>query len=161
MGPASCGPYLSLGSEGSAGRDLSCRTGVAGSAASASTRRRGSVGPALSVPRRTARGRSPCWIARREITVPSAHSVPSAVSRSGASRPRGHGKSELGAAAGGAAHADRAAVRLDQALDDVQAQAGAAAVPAPAAAVAGLAAPELAEHPGSDVRRDALTLVTD
>src|SRR6476469_91012 len=124
-----------------------------------STRRRGSVGPAVSVPRHTARSRSPCWIARREITVPSAHPVPAAVSRSGGSRPRGHGKSELGAAAGRPAHADRAAVRLDQALDDVQAKAGAAAVLASAAAATGLAAPELAEDAGSDVRRDALALI--
>ena len=82
------------------------------------------------------------------------------VSSSDGSRPRGHGKSELGPAAGGAAHADRAAVRLDEALDDVQAQAGAAAVLASAAAT-GLAAPELAEHPGGHVRRDALALVAD
>src|SRR5919198_226723 len=40
-------------------------------------------------------------------------------------RPRGHDKSELGAAAGGAAHADRAAVRLHEALDDIEAETGA------------------------------------
>src|SRR4249919_3858883 len=104
---------------------------------------------------------STCWIARREITAPSAHPVPAAVSRSGGSRPRGHGKSELGAAAGRAAHADRAAVCLDEALDDVQAQAGTATVLASAAAATGLAAPELAEDPGSDVRRDAIALIAD
>ncbi len=50
---------------------------------------------------------------------------------------RGHAKSELGSAAGRTADADRAAVRLDQALDDVEAQTGAAAPLAP---------PELPEH---------------
>src|SRR5208337_2996011 len=73
--------------------------------------------------------------------------------------PRGHDKSELGAAAGRAAHADRAAVCLDETFDDVQAQTGAAAMLASAAAAAGLAAPELTEHPGRHVRRDALALV--
>src|SRR5208337_5668785 len=73
--------------------------------------------------------------------------------------PRGHDKSELGAAAGRTAHADRAAVCLDQTLDDVQAKTGAAAMLASAAAAAGLAAPELTEHPGRHVRRDALALV--
>src|SRR5271165_3751522 len=73
--------------------------------------------------------------------------------------PRGHDKSELGAAAGRTAHADGAAVRLDETLDDVEAQTGAAAVLASAAAAAGLAAPELTEHPGRHVRRDALALV--
>src|ERR1700689_4281080 len=65
-------------------------------------------------------------------------------------RARGHGKSELGAAAGGAGHGDIAAHRLDKALDDVEAEAGAAAA---------LAAPELAEHPERHLRRDALALV--
>ena len=41
--------------------------------------------------------------------------------------PAGSGKSELGAAAGRPLHGDRPAVRLDQALHDVQAEAGAAA----------------------------------
>src|SRR5579859_5513470 len=64
--------------------------------------------------------------------------------------PRGHDKSELGTAAGGAPYADRAAVRLDQAFDDVEAETGTA----PA-----LAAPEPAEHPRCDLRGDPLTLV--
>src|ERR1700759_4499600 len=57
--------------------------------------------------------------------------------RSGERSPRGHGKSELGAAAGRAAHGDRTAVRFHQALDDVEAEAGAAAPLPP---------PELPEH---------------
>src|SRR5208283_2212415 len=73
--------------------------------------------------------------------------------------PRGHDKSELGAAAGRTAHADGAAVCLDQTLDDVQAQTGAAAMLASAAAATGLAAPELTEHPGRHVRRNTLALV--
>src|SRR5690348_14975587 len=48
----------------------------------------------------------------------------------------GHGKSELGPAAGSALHGDRPPVRLDQALHDVEAQ--------PRAATA-LGPPELAE----------------
>src|SRR5262249_40658405 len=71
---------------------------------------------------------------------------------SGGSGPSGHDKSELGPAAGRAAHADGAAVGLDQALDDVQAQAG---------ATAPLAPPELAEHARGDLGRDALALVAD
>ena len=47
-------------------------------------------------------------------------------------------------------HDDVAAERLDQALDDVEAKAGAAAALAP---------PELAEHPGRHLRGDALPLV--
>src|SRR5260370_12335068 len=89
--------------------------------------------------------------------------VPSRVARraslSGGSRPRGHDKSELGAAAGRAAHADRAAVCFDETLDDVQAETGAAAMLASATAAAGLAAPELTEHPGGHVRGDAFPLV--
>src|SRR5580704_4922094 len=69
---------------------------------------------------------------------------------SGRDCPRGHDKSELGPAARGTPHADRAAVRFDQALDDVEAETGTA----PA-----LAAPEPAEHPRCDLRGDALTLV--
>src|SRR5689334_22738939 len=79
--------------------------------------------------------------------------------RSGGSGPSGHDKSELGPAAWRPADADRAAVGLDQALDDVQAQAGAATMPAMAAAAAGLAPPELAEHARGDLGRDALALV--
>src|SRR5215469_134610 len=67
-----------------------------------------------------------------------------------AGRPRGHGKSEFGTAAGRAAHGDVAAERLDQALDDVQAETGAAAALAP---------PELAEHPVHHLRGDPLPLV--
>src|SRR5260370_5664087 len=65
-------------------------------------------------------------------------------------RPGGQDKSELRAAAGRAVHGDGAAERLDQALDDVQAQAGAAAA---------LAAPELAEDPGGHLPGNALPLV--
>src|SRR6202044_377565 len=70
--------------------------------------------------------------------------------RSGDGRARGHGKSELGAAAGRAAHGDVAAERLDQALDDVQAETGAARA---------LATPQLAEHPGRHLRGAPLPLV--
>src|SRR5699024_4552620 len=65
-------------------------------------------------------------------------------------RPGGHGKSELGAATGGASDGDRAAVGLYKALDDEQTEAG----PAPA-----LAAPELAEDARNGFRRYALALV--
>src|SRR5580704_9264658 len=64
----------------------------------------------------------------------------------------GHGKSKLGAALGGALHGDRAAVRLDQALDDVEAEPGAATALGP---------PELAEDPRDEFRRDAVTLVAN
>ena len=60
-------------------------------------------------------------------------------------RASGHGKSELRAAAWRLRNSDRAAMGLDQALDDEQAEAG------PAAA---LGAPELAEHPGRELGRD-------
>src|SRR5579859_6822539 len=70
--------------------------------------------------------------------------------RSARGGPRGHDKSELGTAARGAPHPDRAAVRLDQPLDDIEPQTSAA----PA-----LAAPEPAEHPWCDLRGDPLTLV--
>src|SRR5579864_266931 len=63
---------------------------------------------------------------------------------------RGHGKSELGAAAGRVRHRDVAVHRLDEALHDVQAKAG------PATA---LAAPELAEYPDGHLRRYALALI--
>src|SRR5690625_2052128 len=65
-------------------------------------------------------------------------------------RPGGHGKSELGAATGGASDGDRAAVGLYKAFDDEQTEAG----PAPA-----LAAPELAEDARNGFRRYALALV--
>src|SRR5215472_12650520 len=162
MGPASCGPYLSW----VLGAGSSCRTG--GVAALRQPRRaRGAEGTdglasaLLGVPRLCGQGPiavldSPKGDYRTERPLGALR-----VSPSGGSRPRGHDKSELGAAAGRAAHADRAAVRLDEALDDVQAETGATAVLASAAAAAGLAAPELAEHPGGHVRRDALALVAD
>src|SRR5712691_2339169 len=137
MGPASCGPYLSWGLKA----DF-CRTGVGGSVASTSTRRW--VASALpSVPRLCGQGpnavlNSPKGDYRTERSLAA-----SRVSPLDGSRPRGHDKSELGAAAGRAAHADRAAVCLDEALDDIQAETGAAAA---------LTAPELAEHPGGHVR---------
>src|SRR6202035_4961304 len=65
-------------------------------------------------------------------------------------RARGHGKSELGAAARGACHGDLAVHGLDEALDDVQAEAGAATA---------LAAPELAEHAERHLGRYPLALV--
>src|SRR6266851_4073365 len=159
MGPASCGPYLSWG----------FRRIIYIPAERAGWRRR--VG--LDAPMGSARSG---WRPRRNDTERQRplsavldspkgdyRTEPSLGPRGGrplgGSRPRGHDKSELGTAAGRAAHADGAAVRLDQALDDVQAETGAAAVLAPAATAAGLAAPELAEHPGGHVRRDALTLV--
>src|SRR5450631_1325121 len=57
--------------------------------------------------------------------------------RLGGRSSRGQGKSELRSAAGRAAHADGASVRLDQPLDDVEAEPGAAAPLAP---------PELPKH---------------
>src|SRR5215468_6977353 len=64
----------------------------------------------------------------------------------------GHGKSELGTAPGGALHGDRAAVRLDQPFDDVEAESRAATALGP---------PELAEDPRHEFRRDAVPLITD
>src|SRR5918992_6120263 len=64
----------------------------------------------------------------------------------------GQGKSELGAAAGRLPHHDAAAVRLDQALDDVEPEAGAAAPLA-------LAAPKPPEDELGGLGRDALALV--
>src|SRR6266571_5842079 len=154
MGPASCGRALAGVSGGFPAER------AWGSVASTSTRRR--VASALpGVPRLCGQGPiavldSPKGDYRTERPLGALR-----VSPSGGSRPRGHDKSELGAAAGRTAHADRAAMRLDKTLDDVQAQTGAAAVPASAAAAAGLAAPELAEHPGGHVGRDALALVPD
>src|SRR4029078_9800126 len=90
-GPASCGPYLSLGSEGSPGsflpngrgwpRGRRLRRGGGGAVAAAvAVVGGGRSAPPVGAPRSAARSRSPCWIARREITVPSAHPVPAAVS---------------------------------------------------------------------------------
>src|SRR5712691_3722683 len=67
-------------------------------------------------------------------------------------RAGGHRKSELGPAARRLAHGDGAAVRLDKSLDDEQAEASAATA---------LRAPELPEHPGRELGRDALALVPD
>src|SRR5689334_25298756 len=62
----------------------------------------------------------------------------------------GQRKSELGAATGGAADRDGAAVGLDDALDDVQPEAGAAALAAP---------PEAGEDAVHGLLRDAGTFV--
>src|SRR5258708_1551255 len=64
----------------------------------------------------------------------------------------GHDKAELRAAAWRLRDNDGAAVGLNQALDDEQAEAGSA----PA-----LRAPELTEHPRRELRRDPRTLVAD
>src|SRR3984893_2584505 len=76
--------------------------------------------------------------------APGADRLPE-VRRSG-----GHGKSELGAAAGGPLHRDRPTVRLDQALDDVQAK---------TCPTTALRAPELPEDPRHESRGDAIALV--
>src|SRR5690348_9890416 len=65
-------------------------------------------------------------------------------------RTGGHGKSELGTALRGALHGDRPAVRLDQALDDVEAE---------PRATAALGTPELPEDPRHEFRRDTIALV--
>src|ERR1700749_1417345 len=163
MGPASCGPYFSwvlkAGSFLPNGGGWQRRVSL--DALAGQTGLTGLTSALLGVPRLSAQGPiagldSPKGD-YRTARPPGALRV----SSSDGSRPRGHGKSELGAAAGRAAHADCAAVGLDEALDDIQAETGTAAVLAPAAAAAGLAAPELAEHSGGHVRRDALALVTD
>src|SRR5258708_18825395 len=64
----------------------------------------------------------------------------------------GHGKSELRAAAWRLRDSDGAAVGLDHALDDEQADTG----PAPA-----LLAPELTEHPRCELSIDTRTLIDD
>src|SRR5271166_2953146 len=66
---------------------------------------------------------------------------------SGGRSPRGHDKSELGASAWRTAHTDGSAVGLNEAFNDVQAKTGTAAALAP---------PELAEHAGRYIGRDAL-----
>ena len=76
-------------------------------------------------------------------------------------RPGGHGKSELGAAAGRPAHGDRAAVRLDQALDDVQAEAGTAAGWPLRLPPRGLPRQNWRKTRGATLGRDALALVAD
>src|SRR5262249_58070007 len=65
-------------------------------------------------------------------------------------RAGGHGKSKLSPAAGCALHDDRAAVRFDQPLHDVEAEPGAASPLGP---------PELAEDTRDQFRRHAVTLV--
>src|SRR3954467_9895650 len=67
-------------------------------------------------------------------------------------RAHGQRKSELGAAAGGPADRDGAAVRLDDALDDVEPEARAAALAAP---------PEAGEDAVHGLLRDACALVAD
>jgi hypothetical protein len=66
--------------------------------------------------------------------------------------PGGQAKSELGAAAGCSPYGDGTTVRLDQALHDVEAEAGAAARLA-------VTPPELPEDAGHGFGRDALALV--
>ena len=98
----------------------------------------------------------------RQPPVPEASSAPGPEAGRGAPRcarqsaevgqSGGHGKSELGAAAGRLLHGDRPAVRLDQALHDEQAEPGAAAALGP---------PELPEDPRDELRRDAVALVAD
>ena len=66
--------------------------------------------------------------------------------------PGGHGKSELRTALRRPLHGNRPAVRLDQPLDDVEAEPG---------TTAALGPPELPEDPRHKFRRDTVALVPD